>query len=180
MSKMINLRKKLEDIMAETRRVSVEFGGMSHIPKYAPSFSSAKLDSLDKDLEKLHAHEDKTRAEIAELQNSPAFIAEQDEKLNNLAGKRNKLDEQLTKTRAEYDHKRYGEADAVLSGVDPLQLSIEIFELKETISRLEEAIGIINSGVRSVEALSTLQFSSRAGVALVDTPVDQGQLVWPS
>jgi DNA repair exonuclease SbcCD ATPase subunit len=151
MSKMVNLRQKLGEAQDETRKVAGKVITMARTPKYDEHFSAAKLDNWQKDLEKLQSHEEEVEAEIETLKVDPEYLKAQEAQIQVLVTQRDKLDKQLVKVKNELDNKRYNEAELVLAGADPLKLAVEIHNLKESVSRLEEAIGLINAAIQVIE-----------------------------
>jgi DNA repair exonuclease SbcCD ATPase subunit len=151
----MNLKSKTEElskIRAEISELAPKMGQMYHTPKHDyEHYSAAKLDSMEKQMEKLREKEMNMIGEINQFKSSPEFVKDLEAKRSALDKTTRKIKSDLAKTREMLAYKPGESVEAILAGGDPLKMAVEIKALRDH----EQAI------------LAALDLCGKASVALV-------------
>ena len=132
------LAQELEKLQESYRTKAIELGQISRLPKSDPAYSAARMESLERELEKLADERASLQADLDETelairlleapkppQEQRAAAIARDKKLSDLNEKLN-----LVQTRLEA--KRLGLGAAVVAGGDPGALVADITKLEQT------------------------------------------------
>lgn len=150
MKKDRDLKNKVADldkVNTELREVQGQLSTMYRTPKSLPEYSSAKIDAWQREQAKLQERKDKLLAEIDELSQDPARLQEI---VNRSAVLNARLIELRTKHDAlkrQYNDLRYGMAEQVAEGGDPVALSAQLTGLQKQIEDIQRAVQAINEGL---------------------------------
>jgi hypothetical protein len=142
-SKLHGKKEELSKIRVEINDLAKKIGQMYRAP-HDSSYSSTRLDGMEKQIEKLREKEAKCLEDITEVKNSPEYIKEMDLQQKNLGAKRAKLRVDLDEIKKKILPMRYELSKKILNGGDPLILISELHDLEDRQLLITKALEAIN------------------------------------
>jgi SMC interacting uncharacterized protein involved in chromosome segregation len=109
-----------------------------------PSWSSAKVQNLGQDIDKLQEKERNILDEISEIKHSPEFVKDLEAKFQAIATKRTKLQQEYAKLKVEVYEKRGERAQAVLDGEDPIKVATALYAMQDKMEIISLALENLN------------------------------------
>jgi DNA repair exonuclease SbcCD ATPase subunit len=129
---MSNLKSKTAELSRtreELYEATSKRGAMLSLSHADPSWSSAKVQNLGQDIDKLQEKERNILDEISEIKHSPEFVKDLEAKFQAIATKRTKLQQR---------------AQAVLDGEDPIKVATALYAMQDKMEIISLALENLN------------------------------------
>jgi chromosome segregation ATPase len=141
-------KAELVDLEVKIHELTKNIAAMSRVPRSDYEHrSEAKLENWKKDLGKLTEKQAGLFQEIAQLTNDPGRLEDITGASTSLTAKKTEIYKSMDGLKTKYNALRYGMGEKVATGADPMALSKELHDLKESIEEHQRAIEAVGAGL---------------------------------
>ena len=130
--------------------MQVKVAEMIRTPRYDVSYSSAQLDKMQKELEKLSEREASLLQEQRDIRSDAGFTKLREAKALELRASKDELLKELTDVKHRLSLARADGGNKLIDGADVMKLAGELRALREREALLTDALDIITSAMSTV------------------------------